>query len=141
MFIDYRSFDKQNITPVYEFGYGLSYSSFNYSNLQVKRTAGYNGSTYTPTTGYTSAAPVLGNITNSTADYLFPANLTRISAYIYPYLNVTDLAKSANTPNYGNNDFIPANALNASAQPLVGAGGGPGGNPALYDVRPQILVS
>ena len=33
--IDYRSFLARNITPRYEFGYGLTYSSFNYSDLIV----------------------------------------------------------------------------------------------------------
>ena len=28
VFIDYRAFDKQNITPIYEFGFGLSYTTF-----------------------------------------------------------------------------------------------------------------
>ena len=33
--IDYRHFDAANITPRYEFGYGLSYTTFNVSNLIV----------------------------------------------------------------------------------------------------------
>ncbi|KAM3074898.1 hypothetical protein ACMFMG_008308 [Clarireedia jacksonii] len=33
LFIDYRWFDKQGITPRYEFGYGLSYTTFAYSGL------------------------------------------------------------------------------------------------------------
>ena len=33
--IDYRWFSAHNITPRFEFGYGLSYSSFNYSNIAV----------------------------------------------------------------------------------------------------------
>ncbi|EYE98747.1 beta-glucosidase [Aspergillus ruber CBS 135680] len=35
--IDYRAFDAQNITPRYEFGYGLSYTTFDYSDLQTRR--------------------------------------------------------------------------------------------------------
>lgn len=35
--IDYRAFDAHNITPRYEFGYGLSYTTFDYSDLQVHR--------------------------------------------------------------------------------------------------------
>lgn len=35
-FIDYRYFDKNHITPRYEFGYGLSYAEFSYSNLKVQ---------------------------------------------------------------------------------------------------------
>jgi beta-glucosidase len=35
LYIDYRAFDKYNITPRYEFGFGLSYTTFSYSNLQT----------------------------------------------------------------------------------------------------------
>jgi beta-glucosidase len=34
-FLGYRRFDQMNLTPLFPFGYGLSYSKFNYSNLQV----------------------------------------------------------------------------------------------------------
>jgi beta-glucosidase len=34
--IDYRHFDSANIEPRYEFGFGMSYTSFNYSGLSVK---------------------------------------------------------------------------------------------------------
>ncbi|KAH8671312.1 glycoside hydrolase superfamily [Xylariales sp. PMI_506] len=37
VYIDYRYFDAQNITPRYEFGYGLSYTTFNYSNLRISK--------------------------------------------------------------------------------------------------------
>ena len=35
--IGYRWFDKQKIDPLFAFGYGLSYSSFEYSDLRVKK--------------------------------------------------------------------------------------------------------
>ncbi|KAI0397752.1 glycoside hydrolase family 3 protein [Xylariaceae sp. FL0594] len=35
LFIDYRHFDKANIAPRYEFGYGLSYTNFTYSGIAV----------------------------------------------------------------------------------------------------------
>ncbi|RDW77928.1 beta-glucosidase D [Coleophoma crateriformis] len=34
-YIDYKYFDKYNVTPRYEFGYGLSYTEFTYGNLTV----------------------------------------------------------------------------------------------------------
>ncbi|KAF9228161.1 glycoside hydrolase family 3 protein [Gyrodon lividus] len=35
LFIDYRWFDANNIEPRYEFGFGLSYTTFEYSNLAI----------------------------------------------------------------------------------------------------------
>ncbi|KAK0720828.1 glycoside hydrolase superfamily [Lasiosphaeris hirsuta] len=37
VFIDYRHFDAKNITPRYEFGFGLSYTTFEYGNLSVQK--------------------------------------------------------------------------------------------------------
>lgn len=34
-YIDYRYFDAYNVTPRYEFGYGLSYTNFTYSSLNI----------------------------------------------------------------------------------------------------------
>ncbi|GAA6027439.1 hypothetical protein JCM8097_007864 [Rhodosporidiobolus ruineniae] len=42
VFIDYRYFDAKNTTPLYEFGYGLSYSSFSFSDLKVAKTSKKN---------------------------------------------------------------------------------------------------
>jgi beta-glucosidase len=36
LYIDYRYFDQQDITPRYEFGFGLSYTTFNYNNLAIR---------------------------------------------------------------------------------------------------------
>lgn len=48
LYIDYRYFDKQNITPRFEFGFGLSYTNFTYSELTV--------------TGKPSAGPATGAV-------------------------------------------------------------------------------
>lgn len=37
LYIDYRHFDKHNITPQYEFGFGLSYTEFEYANLTITK--------------------------------------------------------------------------------------------------------
>ncbi|KAM5348287.1 hypothetical protein ACJ41O_008111 [Fusarium nematophilum] len=36
VYLDYRHFDANNIAPRYEFGFGLSYTTFNYSSLGLK---------------------------------------------------------------------------------------------------------
>lgn len=46
VYIDYRHFDARNITPRYEFGFGLSYTTFNYSNLQISKRDGANTDQY-----------------------------------------------------------------------------------------------
>ncbi|KAF3065928.1 hypothetical protein GL218_09292 [Daldinia childiae] len=35
LYVDYRKFDKEDIAPRYEFGYGLSYTNFTYSDIFV----------------------------------------------------------------------------------------------------------
>ena len=36
VYIDYRNFDAKNITPRYEFGFGLTYTTFAYSDLEIE---------------------------------------------------------------------------------------------------------
>ncbi|KAK8213931.1 putative glycosyl hydrolase [Phyllosticta capitalensis] len=58
LYIDYRHFDKMGITPRYEFGYGLSYTSFQYSALSVQP------ATSMPVGLYDTIAVVTCTITN-----------------------------------------------------------------------------
>ncbi len=37
IFMGYRGYDRTGVEPLYPFGYGLSYSSFEYSNLKIER--------------------------------------------------------------------------------------------------------
>jgi beta-glucosidase len=133
LFIDYRHFDKAGIQPVYEFGFGLSYTTFSYANVKVQS---HSAKPYTPTTGQRPAAPVLGNYSTNLADYLFPSTLSHVPLYIYPYLNTTDAKTASNESDYGEtaDKFLPPGATDGGPQQNIPAGGAPGGNPALYDV-------
>lgn len=131
VFIDYRYFDKKNETPIYEFGYGLSYTSFNYSSLHIRP---LNATKYTPATGKGSAAPTFGEI-GKASNYVYPEGIERVSKFIYPWLNSTDLKRTSGDPHYGleHNKYLRENVHDGSPQPRLPASGGPGGNPGLYD--------
>ena len=139
IFIDYRRFDKYDETPIYEFGFGLSYTNFSYSDLKVEQ---LDAPPYTPTTGWTSPAPTFGTV-GPASDYLYPDNIERPPLFLFPYINSTDLAASSNDSTYGmkTSDYIPEGALDTSPQPLLPAGGAPGGNPRLYDQLFRISIT
>jgi beta-glucosidase len=46
LYIDYRRFDAEKITPRYEFGFGLSYTTFGFSNLSIIPVEGPSTSKY-----------------------------------------------------------------------------------------------
>jgi beta-glucosidase len=49
VYIDYRHFDAHNITPRFEFGFGLTYTTFGYTNLDIVVTElGTNASALPP---------------------------------------------------------------------------------------------
>jgi beta-glucosidase len=52
VFVGYRHYDKDHITPLFPFGYGLSYTTFAYANLKVTKGTGF-------------AVTVEGDITNT----------------------------------------------------------------------------
>lgn len=137
VFVDYRYFDLAKKPLIYEFGYGLSYTSFAYSNLQVESSAASAGE-YRPTTGTTMPAPVLGNFSHKLADYLFPAQeFPYVGGYIYPYVYALDPKTASADPLYGQQaeQFLPPHVMNRTAQPLLRSSGknSPGGNAQLYD--------
>lgn len=139
IFIDYRYFDKFNKTPIYEFGYGLSYTTFSYSNLQI---TARDAPAYEPTTGETPAASTYGTISNRTADYLCPKGFEFVYAYIYPCLNSTDLRTATNDPQYALNYTWPAHSSDSTPQPRLPAGSDNslGGNAGLYEVLFTVTV-
>lgn len=142
VFIDYRYFDKEDTPLIYEFGHGLSYTTFKYSNLQVQKS---NAGAYQPTTGTTASAPTFGNFSTDYEDYLFPSEeFPYIYQYIYPYLNVSDPEEASADPHYGKtaDEFLPPDALDDEAQPLLRSGDktAPGGNRQLYDVLYTITA-
>ncbi len=58
IFVGYRYYNTFNVKPAYEFGYGLSYTNFSYSNLKLS-SASFNG-TITVTVDVTNTGKVAG---------------------------------------------------------------------------------
>ncbi|KAF3064528.1 putative beta-glucosidase A [Daldinia childiae] len=139
VFIDYRALDRAKIDPIFEFGFGLSYTTFEYSDIQVEKA---NVEEYKPTTGKGAEAPIFGNYSTELEDYLFPeSSFPYIWQYIYPYVNTTSSLEDASMdPEFGKTaeQFLPPGALESTAQDLDPAGPGltdqPGGNTGLFDV-------
>ncbi|PSS05280.1 glycoside hydrolase family 3 protein [Coniella lustricola] len=70
LYIDYRHFDESNISPRYEYGFGLSYTSFTYSDITVTSNATSGPATGTIAPGgredlFDTVATVTVTITNS----------------------------------------------------------------------------
>ncbi|KDQ52333.1 glycoside hydrolase family 3 protein [Jaapia argillacea MUCL 33604] len=70
LFVDYRWFDAMNITPRYEFGYGLSYSTFEYSNLCITPVANVDSYDAGAITNWEAGLPSLWGVGSSTAFWL-----------------------------------------------------------------------
>ncbi|KAI1344203.1 glycoside hydrolase family 3 protein [Xylariaceae sp. FL0016] len=62
VYVDYRAFDARNITPRYEFGFGLSYTTFAYMDLSIESSAITAGSV---SDLWEVVATVEANVTNT----------------------------------------------------------------------------
>ncbi|WEW61448.1 glycoside hydrolase family 3 protein [Emydomyces testavorans] len=131
LYIDYRYFDKHNITPRYEFGYGLSYTNFSFSNLIV--TPLQNKSALPSARPQPQILPPLySNEVPSPKDALFPKGFRRLSKYIYPYISSVKQVKRGK--------YEYPEGYNITQQPSP-AGGGEGGNPSLFEPFVNVSVA
>ncbi|KAI1483743.1 glycoside hydrolase family 3 protein [Daldinia eschscholtzii] len=122
-FIDYRYFDREEIEPSFEFGFGLSYTNFTYSNLSAVL---HDPGVYKPAYGTTPPAPTYGELDLDPKNAVTPEGFSKIPKFIYPYINSANISNTT--------EVIPPGGRNASAQPILPAGGPSGGNPDLYKV-------
>lgn len=130
LYVDYRYFDKQAIEPRFEFGFGLSYSTFEYANMKV---ASLKAKTILPSARPKPAAepPTYDPAIPDEKEALWPADIRPLSKYIYPYLDSVDDIVSERYPYPDGYDV---------EQPLSGAGGDEGGNPDLWQTYVSVHV-
>ncbi|OQE92991.1 hypothetical protein PENNAL_c0006G08546 [Penicillium nalgiovense] len=130
LYIDYRYFDKFNITPRFEFGFGLSYTTFDYSALSIEK---LQKKSQWPSKRPTSEVepPAYDNEHNSPTDSLFPPAFRALRKYIYPYLATLEGTEPGPYP-------YPE-GYNKRQNPSS-AGGGPGGNPSLYEPMLELTI-
>ncbi|KOS23202.1 putative beta-glucosidase M [Escovopsis weberi] len=65
VYVDYRDFDAKNITPRYEFGYGLSYTTYSYSSLAVGRSRRLFSARHSGESLWSWAVTVSASVTNT----------------------------------------------------------------------------
>lgn len=138
LYIDYRHFNKEGITPRYAFGYGLSYTSFSFSSATI-----------TPVTALTSAPPARpakGETPNYSTEIppaseaYWPEKFNKIFRYKYSWLDKSDADAAAKIGNSTKQYPYPPGYSNEQ-KPGVKAGGAQGGNPALFDVAYTVSVT
>lgn len=131
LYIDYRHFDKYNIEPRFEFGFGLSYTTFSFSIPNVTEVK--------PKSPYPAARP---NDFAMPPEYdptipdeeeaLFPHDIRRLDKYVYPYLDsIDDLVGHA---------YPYPNGYDVK-QPPSQAGGDEGGNPDLWETYARVHIN
>lgn len=129
IFLDYRYFDYYNITPRFEFGYGLSYSNYSFSNMQVQEVK-VPKETLDAAGSYSPSYEFRHNDLDP-EQYKFPSNISKVDGFIYPYLENTDVNT---TEKYPYPEGYSTKQLSTPSLP----GGGVGGNPSLWDVSYKV---
>ena len=127
LYIDYRHFDKNSIIPRYEFGFGLSYTSFSFSDL-ILTTVRPKSPLPSPRPDLLSP-PSFDNVIPDPSTALFPPHFRKLKNYIYPFISSTD------DVSYGPYPYPPGYSITREPSP---AGGGEGGNPSLYDTHVSV---
>lgn len=124
LYFDYRYLDKHDITPRYAFGYGLGYTTFELSSLNLQSSdlpsplpaeRPYPGPYHAPNISTELPPP---------SSALFPEGFRKLQNYIYPYItSVSEIQKGR---------YPYPSAYTSDPHPPSPAGGAQGGNPDLY---------
>ncbi|KAK0876179.1 hypothetical protein LTR87_009939 [Friedmanniomyces endolithicus] len=134
LYVDYRYFDKRNITPRYEFGYGLSYTTFKLSGLFIHPLSVVNTSLPAPRSYSDDAVPPhMDPRVPGPEAAVWPQGMRRLAKYVYPYIDNVESAKPNGKYQYpkGYDHYHKSTE----------AGGGEGGNPDLFTTAASLQLS
>jgi beta-glucosidase len=133
IYIDYRYFDKHAIAPRFEFGFGLSYTTFGFSNLRVRELI-RRSTLPAPRPTPAAAPPAYNTSVPDLGEAAFPAEIRRLDKYVYPYLDDVDAVAPWDPEAYPYPDGYRTPAE------LSPAGGDEGGNPDLWAAYVRVTV-
>ncbi|CAJ2504600.1 Uu.00g119940.m01.CDS01 [Anthostomella pinea] len=131
LYVDYRYFDKNNITPRFEFGFGLSYTTFEFTDCAVEASKS-KSALPAPRPKDFAVPPEYDRSIPNEEEALFPEGFRKLEKYVYPYLDTVDDIVSHPYPYPDGYDV---------KQPLSGAGGDEGGNPDLWETYVTVSVT
>ncbi|KAF8465104.1 glycoside hydrolase superfamily [Kalaharituber pfeilii] len=143
VYVDYKWFDKQNITPRYEFGYGQSYTSFNFSELRITK-LWQDVERILPLPRERDVVfPLVKNSTVPKPEEVqFPTSWKSFEGFVYPYVgSATATSTSTPTPFVYPEGY--SDVFRNLTSTLSSSGGFQGGNPSLWDpmFRVDALVT
>ena len=129
LYIDYRHFDKNNIEPRFEFGFGMSYTEFEYSNMTVEALKVKSSLPAPRPRGL--SAPQYQNTPPDASSCLYPEGFHRLTKYVYPWIKSTSQVKQGK--------YSYPRGYDTEREPSQ-AGGGEGGNPSLFEDHIKVTV-
>ncbi|KAF2741382.1 beta-glucosidase-like protein [Polyplosphaeria fusca] len=138
LYIDYRHFNKENITPRYAFGHGMSYTTFSFSNASITSVTPLTS--VPPTRSAKGETPSYSTAIPPASEAYWPDNFDRIWRYLYSWLDKNDADKAAAAANSSSKYPYPDGYSNEQ-KPGPAAGGAQGGNPALFDTAYDVSVT
>jgi beta-glucosidase len=138
LYVDYRHFHKQGITPRYAFGHGLSYTSFSFANATITPVTPLTSTL--PTRPAKGQTPAYSTAIPPASEAYWPENFNRIWRYLYSWLEKNDADNAAKVGNSTTKYPYPAGYSNVQ-KPGPASGGAQGGNPALFDVAYDASVT
>lgn len=135
LYIDYRHFDKEGITPRYPFGFGLSYTKFRFDKRSLKiETVGKLDELPAPRPSQPLVEPPsYPTDIPSFSEVALPKGFKKLHRYVYPYLD-SDETVTAEPGAY------PYPIGYETPSTLSPAGGAEGGNPSLWDSLVRVSV-